>query len=153
MKGISELLEGLLPYSQRHFTRIDRLVRSTFLLDYTLARMSVLDPDNDSLSTVEDPILPDNKTLSPTNPQNNIQEETVSSRKKRKSSKSKKGLEKKTKVLKTEAQLRFFFFPIIFGCNLFFKNLQSKDHIAILQHSVVHFAQLYYLFMFNLSPI
>lgn len=99
IKGISELLEGLIPYSQRHFTRIDRLVRSSFLLDYTLTRMSVLDPDSDSLSTVEDPILPDNKTLSPTNPPNNIQEETVSSRKKRKSSKSKKGLEKKAKSL------------------------------------------------------
>lgn len=66
--------------------------------------MSVLDPDSDSLSTVEDPILPDNKSLSPTNPPNNIQEETVSSRKKRKSSKSKKGLEKKAKALNsTEA--------------------------------------------------
>ncbi|KAJ3707032.1 hypothetical protein LUZ61_010737 [Rhynchospora tenuis] len=107
IKGISELLEGLIPYSQRHFSRIDRLVRSTFLLDYTLTRMSVLDPDSsDSLSTVEDPILSDNKTLSlndDQNHQNNIQEETLTS-KKRKSSKSKKGLEKKAKVLvSTEA--------------------------------------------------
>ncbi|XVE62302.1 hypothetical protein DITRI_Ditri06bG0107400 [Diplodiscus trichospermus] len=44
IKGISELLEGLIPYSQRHFSRIDRLIRSTFLLDYTLIGMSVIEP-------------------------------------------------------------------------------------------------------------
>lgn len=45
VKGIGELLEGLIPYSQRHLTRIDRLVRSTMLLDYTLSGMSVIEPD------------------------------------------------------------------------------------------------------------
>jgi hypothetical protein len=59
--------------------------------------MSVLDPDSDSLSTVEDPIFPDNKSLSPTNAQNGIEEKIFS--KKRKSNKSKKGMEKKAKVL------------------------------------------------------
>jgi U3 small nucleolar RNA-associated protein 13 len=54
IKGISELLEGLIPYSQRHFSRVDRLVRSTFLLDYTLTRMSVLDPDIDVGTTKAD---------------------------------------------------------------------------------------------------
>ncbi|EOY10125.1 Transducin family protein / WD-40 repeat family protein [Theobroma cacao] len=44
IKGIGELLEGLIPYSQRHFSRIDRLIRSTFLLDYTLMGMSVIGP-------------------------------------------------------------------------------------------------------------
>ncbi|GLJ48904.1 hypothetical protein SUGI_1031530 [Cryptomeria japonica] len=44
VRGINELLEGLIPYSQRHYSRIDRFVRSTFLLDYTLASMSVLTP-------------------------------------------------------------------------------------------------------------
>ncbi|KAK8542849.1 hypothetical protein V6N12_015427 [Hibiscus sabdariffa] len=52
IKGISELLEGLIPYSQRHFSRIDRLIRSTFLLDYTLTRMSVIEPvTQDDLKT------------------------------------------------------------------------------------------------------
>lgn len=52
IKGISELLEGLIPYSQRHFSRIDRLIRSTFLLDYTLLRMSVIEPaTQDDLKT------------------------------------------------------------------------------------------------------
>ncbi|XP_047980468.1 transducin beta-like protein 3 [Salvia hispanica] len=45
MKGIGELLEGLIPYSQRHYTRIDRLQRSTYLLDYTLTGMSVIEPE------------------------------------------------------------------------------------------------------------
>uniref|UniRef100_A0A1J3DCT9 Transducin beta-like protein 3 n=1 Tax=Noccaea caerulescens TaxID=107243 RepID=A0A1J3DCT9_NOCCA len=45
VKGIGELLEGLIPYSQRHFKRMDRFVRSSFLLDYTLSEMSVIDPE------------------------------------------------------------------------------------------------------------
>ncbi|KAJ8446087.1 hypothetical protein Cgig2_017589 [Carnegiea gigantea] len=47
VRGIGELLEGLIPYSQRHFSRIDRLERSTFLLDYTLMGMSVIEPEGD----------------------------------------------------------------------------------------------------------
>lgn len=47
MKGVGELLEGLIPYTQRHFSRIDRLVRSTLLLDYTLTGMSVIEPETD----------------------------------------------------------------------------------------------------------
>lgn len=54
MKAIGELLEGLIPYSQRHYSRIDRLVRSTFLLDYTLTGMSVIEPEtNDGDATRE----------------------------------------------------------------------------------------------------
>ncbi|XP_051138037.1 protein TORMOZ EMBRYO DEFECTIVE [Andrographis paniculata] len=45
MKGIGEILEALIPYSQRHFTRMGRLERSTFLLDYTLTSMSVIEPE------------------------------------------------------------------------------------------------------------
>ena len=43
--GAQDLLEALLSYTQRHFVRMDRLVRSTFLLDYTLASMNVLMPN------------------------------------------------------------------------------------------------------------
>ncbi len=39
--GIAELVEGLLSYSTRHFSRVDRLLRSTHLLDYSLAVMKV----------------------------------------------------------------------------------------------------------------
>ncbi|XP_052178407.1 protein TORMOZ EMBRYO DEFECTIVE isoform X2 [Diospyros lotus] len=47
VRGIGELLEGLIPYSQRHFSRLERLERSTFLLDYTLMGMSVIEPEMD----------------------------------------------------------------------------------------------------------
>ncbi|GMH31616.1 hypothetical protein Nepgr_033460 [Nepenthes gracilis] len=48
VRGIGELLEGIIPYSQRHFSRFDRLERSTFLLDYTLTGMSVVEPETDT---------------------------------------------------------------------------------------------------------
>ncbi|KAG6550306.1 hypothetical protein Mapa_008267 [Marchantia paleacea] len=52
--GIRELLEGILPYSQRHFSRIDRLSRSTFLLDFVLSSMASLLPSEDQrLLTIE----------------------------------------------------------------------------------------------------
>jgi len=41
---VRDLMEGIVPYSKRHASRIDRLSRSIFLLDYTLARMNVLLP-------------------------------------------------------------------------------------------------------------
>ncbi|RLM74595.1 transducin beta-like protein 3 [Panicum miliaceum] len=98
IKGISELLEGLIPYSQRHFSRVDRLVRSTFLLDYTLMRMSVVDPDVDVGTTKDDmngSSVENDETAEawPTSPV------TEKSSKKRKLGKSgKKGKEKKVKV-------------------------------------------------------
>ncbi|MFS8019061.1 putative small-subunit processome, Utp13 protein [Helianthus anomalus] len=52
MKGIGELLEGLILYSQRHYIKIDRLERSTFLLDYTLNGMSIVEPET---GVVDDP--------------------------------------------------------------------------------------------------
>lgn len=54
IRGIGELLEGLIPYSQRHFGRIDRLERSTFLLDYTLTGMSVVEPETVPIDLVKD---------------------------------------------------------------------------------------------------
>ena len=45
IQGIGVLLEGIVPYSQRHFSRVDRLLRSTFLVDYILSSMHVLSPD------------------------------------------------------------------------------------------------------------
>ena len=43
--GMQDLVEALASYTQRHFARMDRLVRSSFLLDYTLASMNVLTPE------------------------------------------------------------------------------------------------------------
>ncbi|CAN0878554.1 Protein TORMOZ EMBRYO DEFECTIVE, partial [Linum grandiflorum] len=48
IKGINEVLEGLIPYTQRHFTRIDRAVRSTYLVDYSLVGMGAVDADVDA---------------------------------------------------------------------------------------------------------
>lgn len=42
--GARELIDGLLAYSERHAARIDRLLRSSYLLDYTLAASGVLLP-------------------------------------------------------------------------------------------------------------
>ncbi|KAM0071526.1 putative transcription factor WD40-like family [Helianthus debilis subsp. tardiflorus] len=58
MKGVGELLEGLIPYSQRHYSRVDRLERSTFLLDYTLNGMSIVEPETETepeTGVVDDP--------------------------------------------------------------------------------------------------
>lgn len=37
--ALNELLEGLIPYSQRHFTRIDKLVQDSYALDYLVGEM------------------------------------------------------------------------------------------------------------------
>ncbi|CAK7333665.1 unnamed protein product [Dovyalis caffra] len=97
IRGIGELLEGLIPYSQRHFSRIDRLVRSTFLLDYTLNGMSVIEPDTHGAEMKEG----DAKLLV----ENADQEQELTSEilkdkapsKKRKSNKSKDSSRKKVK--------------------------------------------------------
>ncbi|CAD5197446.1 unnamed protein product [Musa acuminata subsp. malaccensis] len=120
VKGVSELLEGLIPYSQRHFSRIDRFVRSTFLLDYVLTRMSVVDPEETNLpNNGEHPMASENGVADEQDaPQSNSQVDEISckgdtdksstsnemdsmtSLKKRKSRKSKKGSTKKVKLTK-----------------------------------------------------
>lgn len=92
IKGIGELLEGLIPYSQRHFSRVGKLESNTFLFDYTLAGMSVLEPEGmDTESRDEDMNHSDITEEEPiTAP--------VSSRKKRKSQKSQDEQQKKSKV-------------------------------------------------------
>lgn len=42
--GIEDLANALLAYTQRHLARMDRLLRSSYLLDYTLDRLNVLSP-------------------------------------------------------------------------------------------------------------
>jgi hypothetical protein len=75
--GVEQFIEGIIPYAKRHLSRIDRLSRSTFLLDYTLARMSVLLPEENLASkypnswrlSVEDmKALPNASPPTPTNP-------------------------------------------------------------------------------------
>lgn len=114
IKGIAELLEGLMPYTQRHFSRIDRLIRSTFLLDYTLTGMSVIDPETDTSIPKDESILQSDENRKandlPMSEENVVDEQTrdstemedekVSS-KKRKSSKS-KGTKKKLKGMSSD---------------------------------------------------
>ena len=37
--GVRELLDGLIPYSERHFARMDRLVQESYMLDYLIGEM------------------------------------------------------------------------------------------------------------------
>ncbi|KAF5930773.1 hypothetical protein HYC85_031646 [Camellia sinensis] len=60
IRAIGQLLEGLIPYCQRHFSRIDRLERSTFLLDYTLMGMSVIEPEKEGREAKDVPALQSN---------------------------------------------------------------------------------------------
>lgn len=104
IKGISDVLEGLIPYTQRHFSRIDRLVRSTFLLDYTLTGMSVIEPDTEARevkakSLVDSDVHQDANDVAITE---NVAEEQTESEgktasKKRKSHKSRESSHKKVK--------------------------------------------------------
>jgi len=45
--GVGALLEAIEAYTRRHFARTDRLLRSTFVVDYVLGAMNVLTPAND----------------------------------------------------------------------------------------------------------
>lgn len=98
IKGIGEVLEGLIPYSQRHFSRIDRLERSTFLFDYTLTGMSVIDPqDNYSVEDAEQLKEQLPETAAKDHQEQDIEDpkENVKSSKKRKPHKSKDVAHKK----------------------------------------------------------
>ena len=37
--SLRDLLDGLLPYSERHFSRLDRLVQDSYVLDYVVGEM------------------------------------------------------------------------------------------------------------------
>lgn len=59
LPGMQDLVEALASYTQRHFVRIDRLVRSSFLLDYTLASMNVIMPEADGMDAQSIPMIDD----------------------------------------------------------------------------------------------
>ncbi|KAG9457271.1 hypothetical protein H6P81_001779 [Aristolochia fimbriata] len=106
IRGISELLEGLIPYSYRHFSRIDRLLRSTFLLDYTLTGMSVIEPESENQpdSGVVNELPSANGSY--VKEQLSVVEPLEKPRsKKRKSNKSSKGIEKKLKEVGVDASV------------------------------------------------
>ena len=45
MPGVRAGVEALMPYTQRHFSRMDRLLKTTFTLDYTMKMAKLLQPD------------------------------------------------------------------------------------------------------------
>jgi U3 small nucleolar RNA-associated protein 13 len=47
-EGVPEILAGITPYAERHFARIDRLVTSSHLLQYTLLCMGDLEQTNET---------------------------------------------------------------------------------------------------------
>lgn len=44
--GVPELLAGITPYSERHFSRLDNLLTGSYLLDFTLFSMGQMDVDD-----------------------------------------------------------------------------------------------------------
>lgn len=103
IRGIGELLEGLIPYSQRHFSRIDRLQRSTFLLDYTLTGMSVIEPETNERDArekdLENSTNDEERTRYKVEGQEHEELEEAASLKKRKSRKSRDVAYKKLRRL------------------------------------------------------
>ena len=43
--GVRSSVEAIVPYTQRHFDRMDRLLKTTFTLDYTMKSAKILEPD------------------------------------------------------------------------------------------------------------
>lgn len=37
--SLPELMDGLIPYSQRHFVRLEKLVQESYMLDYIVGEM------------------------------------------------------------------------------------------------------------------
>ena len=48
--GLAKSLEAMIPYTERHFARITRLLQDLHLLNYTVSRIK---PYNDQISSIE----------------------------------------------------------------------------------------------------
>lgn len=40
--GMVKIVDAIIPYTQRHFTRVDNLVEQSYILDYALVEMDKL---------------------------------------------------------------------------------------------------------------
>ena len=47
VEGLPELLDGIAPYAEQHFQRIDKLHASSYFIDFTLRSMGNLDVEED----------------------------------------------------------------------------------------------------------
>ncbi|CAG8456086.1 278_t:CDS:10 [Diversispora eburnea] len=48
ISDIKELLDGMLPYAERHYQRLDRMLTDSYIIDYTLHAMDLLNPINEN---------------------------------------------------------------------------------------------------------
>lgn len=112
IKGIQHLLEGLIPFSQRHYSRIDRHVRNSFLLDLVLHAMAVVEPDTGARELNEESLMPsdfnhekETCSMEPEDQEQKLTSEGLKEKaasRKRKSKKSKDGSKKKAKASSLE---------------------------------------------------
>jgi U3 small nucleolar RNA-associated protein 13 len=47
ISGLEDLLAAIGPYSQRHIAHLDRLLCSSFVIDYSLSRLSYISQSSD----------------------------------------------------------------------------------------------------------
>ncbi|KAL7754322.1 U3 small nucleolar RNA-associated protein 13 [Sorochytrium milnesiophthora] len=54
LKTLKEIVNAMIPYTQRHFARVDGLVTKSYILDYTLQAMDILTPNLEDGAAAED---------------------------------------------------------------------------------------------------
>eukprot|EP00658_Telonema_sp_P-2_P001115 TRINITY_DN10421_c0_g1_i3.p1 TRINITY_DN10421_c0_g1~~TRINITY_DN10421_c0_g1_i3.p1 ORF type:complete len:295 (-),score=82.73 TRINITY_DN10421_c0_g1_i3:296-1180(-) len=59
LHGMKEMLEGLIPYSDRHLQRVSKLIRGTYFIDYIVQGMSLTSVLEDKLEEPEHPDSPE----------------------------------------------------------------------------------------------
>jgi len=52
IQGMKQILQALLPYTDRHFQRLDQLLQKSCIIDFTLQRMNLLTPDDADESAI-----------------------------------------------------------------------------------------------------
>ena len=83
--GVPEILAGIIPYAERHFERLDKLISSSYLIDYTLMSMGSLMEEGDDeentnweakckLVLTQKPKKPNNMLLSESEPESSDDE-------------------------------------------------------------------------------
>ncbi|CAG8464371.1 1252_t:CDS:10 [Acaulospora colombiana] len=55
---VLNLLDGLLPYTERHYQRLDRMLTDSYIIDYTLHAMDLLDPIGGNEMDIDEQMSP-----------------------------------------------------------------------------------------------
>ncbi|KAI9144700.1 WD40-repeat-containing domain protein [Paraphysoderma sedebokerense] len=53
ISGIKELVDGLIPYTERHFARAEDMITKSYIVDYTLQAMDIFNPIVESLGNLD----------------------------------------------------------------------------------------------------